>query len=360
MKIVIFGLTYSSSWGNGHATLWRGLCGALVAMQHRVVFFERDLSYYAGARDMPEMPGGRLVLYPFWDEALPAARSEIRDADVVIVTSYCPDGCAAIEILDDTRGLRVFYDMDTPVTLSAWSRGEPLSYLPSRGLVDFDLVLSFTGGDALTQLKKHLGAKQVAPLYGHVDPSIHCRVDARPHYRSDLSYLGTYSPDRQQAVLKFLIRPAQEKPAMRILIAGAQYPHEFPWSANTYFVRHLPPSEHPAFFSSSRITLNVTRGAMARLGWCPSGRMFEAAACGTPVLSDCWEGIGQFFRPGQEILVARTDAEIDCVLGLSDQELAQVGRAGRERALSEHTSSRRALELIALLQRAHAHDFAET
>jgi spore maturation protein CgeB len=353
MKLVVFGLSVSSSWGNGHATLWRGLIRGLNTLGHRVVFFERNLPYYAAHRDLSELPGGRLVLYPDWSSALPTVRAELADADVAMVTSYCPDGVPAAEaVIDAELELRVFYDLDTPVTLERLRAGLAVPYIGSRGLVDFDLVLSYTGGAALEALQEQLGARRVAPLYGSVDPDIHYPVPPVDGYRADLSYLGTYAEDRQQALVSMFVETARRLPARRFLLGGAQYPVGFPWADNIYFVRHLPPSEHPAFYSSSRLTLNVTRAAMAEMGYCPSGRLFEAAACGAPVLSDPWPGLEEFFTPGSEILVARTTDESVQAVGMDDPELLRIGRAARERALSDHTAARRAGELVALLEAA--------
>src|SRR5215217_6504815 len=351
MKIVVFGLTISSSWGNGHATLWRGLCRALAARGHRVVFYEKDVPYYAGNRDLLAVPGGELVLYGEWPEVRRQAAQDIGDADVAMVTSYCPDGIEASELVfPAARALRVFYDLDTPITLSRLSRGEAITYIGPRGLAGFDLVLSYTGGAALDRLRADLGATRVAPLYGHVDPDVHRPVASVPRFVSDLSYLGTYAADRQAALETLFIEPARRRPEQRFLIGGAQYPHGFPWTDNIFFVRHLPPSEHPAFFSSSRLTLNITRRAMAQMGYCPSGRMFEAAACGAPVLSDWWPGLDSFFEPGKEIFIAHSSADALTTLDLDPEPLRQVGVAARMRVLAEHTSEHRAQQLIALLQ----------
>src|SRR5436190_10363004 len=209
MKIVVFGLAISSSWGNGHATLWRGLCGALARRGHVVVFYERDVPYYAAHRDLWTLPGGELQLYASWDEVRAHAVGDLADADAGIVTSFCPDARAAEAILVESTARRVFYDLDTPVTLERLERGEPVFYIGPRGLVDYDLVLSYTGGDSLSQLREALGARQTAPLYGSVDPDAHQPVPPVDLFRADLSYLGTYSADRQDGVVRLFIEPAR-------------------------------------------------------------------------------------------------------------------------------------------------------
>jgi spore maturation protein CgeB len=351
MKLVIFGLTISSSWGNGHATLWRGLCKALLRRGHSVTFFEHDVPYYSQHRDLTELPGGALHFYTDWDELVPRAERELADADLAMVTSYCPDGIAASKlVLDSSAKLKAFYDLDTPVTLDALSSGKHVSYIGERGLRDFDLVLSYTGGVALAELEMRLGAKRIAPLYGHVDPEVHHATAPRNEFKSDLSYLGTYAEDRQATLEKLFIEPARQLPQKRFVIGGAQYPGEFPWTKNVFFVNHLPPSEHPDFFSSSRITLNVTRRAMATMGYCPSGRLFEATACGCPVLSDAWPGLKTFFIPGREILVAHTTEDAVDALQLSDAELRAIAQAARERTLTEHTSEQRAIYLERVIE----------
>jgi spore maturation protein CgeB len=348
MRFAIFGLTVSSSWGNGHATLWRGLIRALVRKGHEVAFFERDVPYYASTRDLHRLPdGARLVLYPDWPSVTEEAAGAVADADVAMVTSYCADGPLAAELAVDKRGgISVFYDLDTPVTLARLEAGERPVYLPTHGLGDFDLVLSYTGGEALRRLQTMLGARRVAPLYGHVDPDQHRPVEPRGRFDADLSYLGTYADDRQAALEALFIAPARLRPRCRFVLGGAGYPAAFPWTDNIFFVRHLPPSDHPAFFSSSRLTLNVTRRDMALLGFCPSGRLFEAAACGVPVLSDAWPGLEQFFEPGREIAIARSTDDALAALDLDPAARAAMASAARARVLHEHTSAHRASELV--------------
>jgi spore maturation protein CgeB len=351
MKLVIFGLTISSSWGNGHATIWRGLLKALIRRKHEIVFFERDVPYYSAHRDVQEIPGGELVFYQDWAQVVSTAERHLTDADVAMVTSYCPDGIAASELVLSSRAqVKSFYDLDTPVTLERLRAGEQLSYVGSRGFRDFDIVLSYTGGASLDALQAELGATHAVPIYGSVDPETHFPVPALESYRADLSYLGTYAKDRQAKLEQLFIEPARRLPQHRFVLGGAQYPVDFPWSENIFFVWHLPPAEHPAFFCSSRLTLNITRQAMADMGYCPSGRLFEAAACGTPILSDWWEGLDEFFEPGKEILVAHSTEEAVQALRLPVEELRRISEAARARTLAEHTAERRAIELEKALQ----------
>ncbi len=349
MKLVIFGLTISSSWGNGHATVWRGLCRELARLGHQVIFFEKNVAYYAAHRDFHDIPGGKLILYETWSEALSHARQHLADAEVAIVTSYCPDGMAATEVVVSSRPLRVFYDLDTPVTLERIAAGHGVGYIGASGLRDFDIVLSFTGGRALLDLRSRLGAKRAVALYGSVDPAVHRPVMARESYRADLSYIGTYADDRQAMLDALFLEPARRLPERRFLIAGAQYPPAFAWLQNLFFVRHIAPPDHPALYSSSRLTLNVTRRAMAQSGYCPSGRLFEAAACGTPIVTDCWAGLESFFQPGEEILVATQTADVMAALELSDDQLARIAGRARQRAIEEHCAARRARQLEAIL-----------
>ena len=349
MKLVIFGLTISSSWGNGHATVWRGLCRELALLRHQVIFFEKNVPYYAAHRDFHEIPRGKLILYDTWSDALSRVRHHLADADVAMVTSYCPDGIAAAEIVVASRPLKVFYDLDTPVTLERIEAGHSVDYIGASGLRDFDIVLSFTGGRALSGLHNRLGARRAIALYGSVDPHVHRPVAPRESYRADLSYIGTYAEDRQAMLNALFLEPARRLPKRRFLIAGAQYPPAFSWFPNLFFVRHIAPPDHPALYSSSRLTLNVTRRAMAQAGHCPSGRLFEAAACGTPIVTDYWEGLESFFEPGEEILVADQTEDVLAALELSDDQLSRIAARARGRALEEHCAARRARQLEAIL-----------
>ncbi|MGI4732896.1 MAG: CgeB family protein [Janthinobacterium lividum] len=350
MRITIFGLTISSSWGNGHATLWRGLIRALAAQGHAVTFVERDVPWYADHRDAAALPYCELFLYREWAD-VSADRCRLLDVDVVIVTSYCPDAVAATRLAQaDSRAVRVFYDLDTPVTLARLAAGETVEYLPPEGLVGFDLVLSYTGGPALSELEQRLGARVAVPLYGHVDPDAHRPVVIQAMFAGDLSYLGTYAADRQPALTELFVAPAAARTDARFVLGGSGYPQDFPWRPNIWFMDHVAPPDHPAFFASSRLTLNVTRADMAAMGWCPSGRLFEAAACGTAIVSDRWDGLDSFFTPGAEILLADTRTDVIEAMALDRGEVARIAARARERVLAEHSSAIRAAELCSLIE----------
>ncbi|MGA8025706.1 MAG: glycosyltransferase [Bryobacteraceae bacterium] len=351
MKIVIFGLSISSSWGNGHATLLRGLFRALHGQGHEIHFFERDTPYYAAHRDVMSLPFAHLHFYAGWDENLDTAKRELRGAEAAMVTSYCPDGRAACELVLNSQLPRtIFYDMDTPVTFSRLEKGEAVPYLPAEGLGGFDLVLSYTGGEALDRLRGTLSAQCVATMYGWVDPEVHFQVPPCDKFASDLSYLGTYSADRQTALEELLIAPAHRLDNHKFLIGGAMYPDMRAWPANIRHFDHIAPPEHPSFYSSSPVTLNITRASMAAMGYCPSGRFFEASACGAAVLSDWWTGLDSFFKPGEEILVAHTSGDAGSAITQDRALLEKIGSRAKQRVLDCHTAEIRARRLIGLIE----------
>ena len=353
MHFVVFGLTISSSWGNGHATPWRGLCRSLSARGHRVTFLERDVPYYAAHRDAPRPEGCDLRLYGAWADIAADAQRLLDAADVGMVTSYCPDALSATAaVLGSPVETKIFYDLDAPVTLHRLRRGERVDYVPALGYRGFDLVLSFTGGATLAALQSELGAARVAPLYGSVDPDAHRPIRVDRADRFDLTYLGTYSPDRQTALDTLLIEPARRLRQRRFAIAGSMYPAEgFPWQPNIFYLSHMPPPDHSSFYGASEFTLNITRGPMAAAGYCPSGRLFEAAACGTPIVSDWWDGLDRFFDPGREIAVAATAEDVVAALAMGPRQRGAMARRARERVLAFHTADVRARELESLLER---------
>lgn len=344
MRIVFLGLSITSSWGNGHATNFRGLVQALDARGHDVLFLERDVPWYAEHRDLPAPPYGTTALYGSVEELRDRHTRDVADAEVVVVGSYVPDGIEVGRWVQSTaRGLPVFYDIDTPVTLSALERGD-CAYLSSELVTGYALYLSFTGGPTLRRLESQFGSPRARAFYCLVDPAAYPPGVREPVW--DLGYLGTYSADRQPALEALLLEPARRAPSRAFVVAGPQYPDAVAWPDNVERIDHLPPAGHAAFYRSQRLTLNITRVDMVRAGWSPSVRLFEAAACGIPVVSDVWEGLDAFFRPGTEILLARSTDEVLAHLSDRDDEaLAAIGAAARARVLAEHTAEHRAEEL---------------
>ena len=342
MNLVVLGLSLSSSWGNGHATTYRALLKAFAARGHRVTFLERDVPWYRPHRDLVDPAWCRLVLYP--DLAgLDAHRALIAGADAVIVGSYVPDGVAVGRLVQATaRGTTAFYDIDTPVTLAKLARGD-FEYLAPDLVPGYDLYLSFTGGPTLALIEAGYGAPRARALYCSVDPAQYPPL-AVPR-RWDLSYLGTYSPDRQPVLERLLIEPARRLPERRFVVAGPQYPAGIAWPANVARIDHVAPADHAAFYAASAYTLNVTRADMVAAGWSPSVRLFEAAACSTPIISDVWPGLDTILRPGEEILTARDADDVAAHLAQPASARERLREAGRRRVLAAHTAAHRAAEL---------------
>jgi spore maturation protein CgeB len=355
VKLTIFGLTISSSWGNGHATPYRAIIRALDRLGHEVHFFEKDVPYYSSRRDFDSCSYCRLTLYPEWSEAREQALSVAGDSDVVITASFLPEGERINdEVLDLPRPLHVFYDLDTPVTLKTMSQSG-VEYLRPDQLSAFDLVLSFTGGKILKELEEKHGARMVRPLYGCVDPDDYLRAAPSRDFVCDLSYMGTYSADRQQKLDALFLEPARRHPKKSFLLAGSLYPWQWQWPANVRRIEHVVPADHPRFYSSSRMTLNLTRGEMAANGWCPSGRFFEAAACGTPLITDAWEGLDSFFDPQRDLRVVARAGDVEEALEMPDCNLQSMAARARQRTLEEHTGTVRAQQLLEYLEQARSY-----
>lgn len=341
LKFVFVGLSITSSWGNGHATTYRGLVRELCRRGHDVLFLERDVPYYASNRDLPKPPYGRTALYQSLDELRDCFGSEVERADAVVVGSYVPDGVQVGDwVLSKSHGVRAFYDIDTPVTLRALRNGGT-PYLEPRQVSEYDLYLTFAGGPVLSRLNRELGARMVRPLYCSADPESYPRLDAEREW--DLGYLGTYSSDRQAALEYLLMSPARSFPEGRFIVAGPQYPDDIRWPENVARVPHVAPPEHAAFYAKQRFTLSVTRRDMLLAGYSPSVRLFEAAACGTPVITDAWRGLDLFFEPEIEIIVARSADDVLAALrDMPESERVAIGERAQRRFLREHTAAHRA------------------
>ncbi|HEX5237144.1 MAG TPA: GDP-mannose 4,6-dehydratase [Sphingomicrobium sp.] len=348
MKLVVLGLSLSSSWGNGHATTFRAVLKAFAARGHEILFLERDVPWYRNNRDIAEPEYCRLEFYHSVEE-LDHWRDEIRSADAVVVGSYVPEGVEVGRFVQRAaRGVTAFYDIDTPVTLAKLERKD-FEYLSPEIIPGYDLYLSFTGGPTLRRIERRYDSPMARALYCSVDPDAHPIMEVPKKW--DLSYLGTYSVDRQPTLEKLLIEPARRLPHLKFCVAGPQYPDAIDWPHNVERIDHLPPAEHPGFYAASRYTLNVTRADMIAAGWSPSVRLFEAAACATPVISDKWDGIDSLFEPGREIVLADSTGDVVDLL-TSDSDPSAIGRTARERVLGGHTAAHRASELERAIEEA--------
>ncbi len=345
LEICIIGLSITSSWGNGHATTYRGLVRELNRLGHRVFFLEWNAPWYAGNRDMPRSLYCDIALYETTEELFEQYVDAVRGADLVIVGSYVHDGVTVAEwVIENARNVTAFYDIDTPVTLAKLERGD-YEYLNPDIIPGFDLYLSFTGGPTLKKLEEQYGAHRAVPLYCSVDPFLYYKKDSEVKW--DLGYLGTYSEDRQPGLERLLLEPARRTPNRRFVVAGPQYPEGVHWPRNVERIHHLPPANHLDFYNQQRFTLNITRDDMRAAGYSPSVRLFEAAACGVPIITDKWPGLETFFELGTEIFPAETSEEaLNILYGLSMEKREAAAARIRERVLAEHTAAHRARELI--------------
>jgi spore maturation protein CgeB len=319
------------------------LCCGLSLRGHDVLFLERDVPWYASNRDLREPDFCRLDFYSSLED-LGRYRDAIKEADAVIVGSYVPEGVDVGRYVQRmANGVVAFYDIDTPVTLAKLEKGD-YEYLAPNLIPNYNIYFSFTGGPTLDLLMERYGSPAAKALYCSVDPEAYPRLQQEKRW--DLSYLGTYSSDRQPTLERLLIEPARKAPHLRFVVAGPQYPAGTKWPENVERIEHVPPSEHPTFYAQSRYTLNVTRADMIRAGYSPSVRLFEAAACGTPIISDIWDGIETLLEPDREILLARQSGDVlDVLETWSDGRARELGAHARRRILGEHTAAHRAASM---------------
>lgn len=353
MKVVIFGLSITSSWGNGHASTFRALCRALYRRGHRIVFFEHNVKWYESNRDLPEPHFCDVCIFEDWKSVLPRVRKELHDADVAMVGSYFPDIQAIELVLDRNIAAKAFYDIDTPITLSKLRAGGEAGYLKSSQIAGFDVYFSFTGGPILEEIKSRFGAKKSTALYCCFDRERYHPLPVNKRFACDLSYMGTYASDRQPKIDELVRQVAEQLSDKKFIVAGPMYPRRLRWPRNVKRRNHLSPQWHPHLYCSSRITLNITRREMVLAGYSPSVRLFEAAACGTCIASDTWPGLETFFLPGKEVLVPTGTADmVHYLKDFDDDELRRIGRNARERVLAEHSSAKRAQEFEAAVEAA--------
>ncbi|HEX2967738.1 MAG TPA: glycosyltransferase [Bacteroidales bacterium] len=344
MKITILGLSITSSWGNGHATTYRSLVKGLNKRGHRVTFLERDMPWYSSNRDMPESEFCRIILYTSVAQLKKEFINEIAQADAVIVGSYVPDGIEAGQwVINTAKGVKAFYDIDTPVTLTKL-RNSTCSYLSSKLVAEYDLYLSFTAGKCLTIFENEFGSPAARQFYCSVDPDLY--YPSKLAKKWDLGYLGTYSDDRQPALNELMLNAAKKYSKGRFVVAGPQYPQIIEWPSNVERIEHMPPDLHVGFYNNQRYTLNITRQDMVKMGFSPSVRLFEAAACGVAIISDWWEGLDTIFKPGEDIFISGSSEEtLEILTGTSDDRRIQTGENARSLVLKNHTGYQRAMEL---------------
>jgi spore maturation protein CgeB len=343
LDCVFLGLTITSTWGNGHATTYRALLKEFAARGHRVTFLERDVPWYSSNREFDKTPYCEIGLYSNLAELQDRYTNLVRNADLVVVGSYVPEGIVVGDwVISIAKSVRAFYDIDTPVTLASLQAGK-CEYISTRLYPQYDLYLSFTGGPTLTYIEKKLGSPCARALYCSVDPSLYFPEPQPQEW--DIAYLGTYAPDRQSALDQFLLEVARTHPERPFAVAGPQYPDDIEWPANVQRIHHLPAHEHVQFYNSQKFTLNVTRQDMVKAGYSPSVRLFEAAACGVPIITDEWPGLATIFTPGSEILPVRRTADVSSYLQMPSERRLQVADKARERALRSHTAAVRAQEL---------------
>ncbi len=356
MKIVFYGLTITSAWGNGHATTYRSLIKALARLGHRSTFIEKDVEWYRNNRDMPSPDFCSVRLYENWRLEEAALIAEAADADAIVIGSYFPDAIdASRSLFAEAKCSVLFYDIDTPITLSQLRAHGHCEYIEASLIPKYAAYLSFNGGPMLRELETRFGSPRAVPLYCSVDPDLYKPQPVCTEYRCDMSYLGTYASDRQAKLLELLQGAATLLPERRFLVAGAMYPDDVLWASNVKRLTHVAPPDHPGFYSSARFTLNLTRADMVEAGYSPSVRLFEASACGAAILSDDWPGLAGFLTPGEEVLLPRDAAETaDILVHLSEGERIRLGQRARERILAEHTSAHRAKEFEQIVERCAA------
>jgi spore maturation protein CgeB len=352
LSVVVIGLSVTSSWGNGHAATYRALLAALARRGHSVTFLERDAPWYRDNRDLIEPKGYDVKLYQSLSDLPRQFGRLIRDANLVIVGSYVPDGIAIADwVTTHAQGITAFYDIDTPVTLAGLDQG--VDYISAALIPRLDMYLSFSGGPVPGIIEDVYGSPLARTLY--------CSADLEPVRQSprqmqwSLGYLGTYSEDRQSQLQKLLLTPAQELAAESFVVAGSKYPEHLAWPDNVTRIEHLPPCEHAQFYASQRYTLNVTRADMRVLGFSPSVRLFEAAACGAPIISDWWPGLETIFEPSTEILVASgPDEVIQIIHEIPEETRLSIANNALRRIARDHTPAHRARQLEAYYAEAMA------
>ena len=352
MKIAFFGSSLVSSYWNGAATYYRGLLKALSALGHDITFYEPDAFERQQHRDMADPDWARVIVYPAtsdgWQRALERAT---READVLVKASgigiFDAELATAVPDARAPATTAIYWDVDAPATLDGIA-ADPDHHL-RRAIPRYHLVLTYGGGDPVVRAYHKVGARHCEPVYNALDPDTHHAVPVRDDFACDLSFLGNRLPDREARVEEFFLKPAARLPERNFLLGGAGW-NDKPMPPNVRVLGHVGTGDHNAFFCSALATLNVNRESMARFGFSPPTRIFEAAGAGACLISDAWAGIEAFLEPGREILIASNGEGVAaCLDRVTPQIASEIGTAARKRILGAHTYAHRARQVAEIL-----------
>jgi spore maturation protein CgeB len=352
MKICFFGSSLVSSYWNGAATYYRGMLKQIAALGHDITFYEPDAFERQSHRDIEDPAWARVVVYPATSDGWQRAVQEARDtADLLVKASGV--GVFDAELEDaiatiSSNAIRLYWDVDAPATLDAMA-ADPSHHL-RRAIPRYDAVLTYGGGDPVVRAYLAAGARDCVPIYNALDPDTHFPAQAKQAFVSDLNLLANRLPDRETRIERFFIDVAASLPRKTFVLGGSGW-HDKPMPMNIRAVGHVGTGDHNAFFCSARATLNVNRDSMARYGFSPPTRVFEAAGAGACLITDEWDGIELFLEPDREILVAADSAAVaGHIDGLSLERARAIGERGRARVLAHHTYRQRAVQFNNLLE----------
>ncbi|WP_347158497.1 CgeB family protein [Pontibacter chitinilyticus] len=351
LKIAFFGSSLVSAYWNGAATYYRGIIRALHERGHQVTFYEPDAYDRQQNRDMEDPDWAKVVVYEATEAAAFRCLEAAAAADIVVKASGVGvfDELLEREVLNlqtDDR-LVVFWDVDAPATLDRVHHNADDQFL--QLIPQYDMILTYGGGDPVVNAYEALGAKKCVPIYNALDTATHYPVAPEPKFACDLAFLGNRLPDREARVEEFFLNPAAAMPDKQFIIGGSGWGDK-QMSDNITYIGHVYTKEHNAFNCTPKAVLNISRESMARYGFSPATRVFEAAGAGACIITDYWEGIGFFFEPEKEILVAKSGAEVAAILAdLSAEKAKAIGEAAYQKVLSAHTYSHRAGQLEQLL-----------
>lgn len=352
LDIAFFGSSLVSAYWNGAATYYRGIIHALHERGHRVRFFEPDAYGRQDHRDIPDPDWAQVAVYPATDSGVEQALEQARNADIIIKASGVGVFDELLEqAVPDIAGpgtTCVFWDVDAPATLDRMQANSSDSF---RAQVPrYDLVLTYGGGHPVVDAYKAIGARQCVPIYNAVDPLTHYPVAPDPRFDATLGFLGNRLPDREARVEHFFLDAAAHLPRERFLLGGSGWDDK-PMPDNVRYCGHVYTRDHNAFNATPLAVLNVSRESMARYGYSPATRVFEAAGAAACLITDRWVGLEQFLEPGREVLVADDGRQVaELLFSLNRRDARAMGAAARKRVLREHTYAHRAEQLEAVLE----------